>query len=73
MAAAGLAQNLGAMRALVTSGIQAGHMKLHLRNMAVSAGAEGDEIETVVNAVRESGEVVTQTAVTEALTRIRQR
>jgi hypothetical protein len=41
--------------------------------MAVSAGAEGDEIETVVNAVRESGEVVTQTAVTEALTRIRQR
>jgi hydroxymethylglutaryl-CoA reductase len=73
MAAAGLAQNLGAMRALVTSGIQAGHMKLHLRNMAVSAGAEGDEIETVVNTIRKSGEVVTQTAVVEALTRIRQR
>ena len=39
MAAAGIAQNLGAMRALATSGIQAGHMKLHARNMAVSAGA----------------------------------
>lgn len=72
MAAAGLAQNLGAMRALATSGIQAGHMKLHLRNMAVSAGAEGDEVQAVVDAIRESGVVVTQTAVEEALTRLRQ-
>jgi hydroxymethylglutaryl-CoA reductase len=47
LAAAGLAQNLGAMRALATSGIQAGHMRLHARNMAVSAGAEGHEIEQV--------------------------
>ena len=45
--AAGLAQNLGALRALATSGIQAGHMKLHSRNMAVSAGAVGEEIELV--------------------------
>ena len=51
MAAAGIAQNLGAMRALATSGIQAGHMKLHARNMAVSAGAVGDEIERVANIV----------------------
>jgi hydroxymethylglutaryl-CoA reductase len=45
IACAGLAQNLGALRALSTKGIQAGHMKLHAKNMAVSAGAVGDEIE----------------------------
>ncbi|MEC8709202.1 MAG: hydroxymethylglutaryl-CoA reductase, degradative, partial [Candidatus Thermoplasmatota archaeon] len=44
---AGLAQNLGALRALSTKGIQAGHMKLHAKNMAVSAGAVGDEVETL--------------------------
>ena len=42
---AGLAQNLGALRALSTKGIQAGHMKLHAKNMAVSAGAVGEEVE----------------------------
>ena len=47
MAAAGLAQNLGALRALATVGIQAGHMKLHVRNMAASAGAVGEEIDAV--------------------------
>lgn len=47
MACAGLAQNLGALRALSTKGIQAGHMKLHAKNMAVTAGAEGDEIEAL--------------------------
>ena len=45
MAAAGLAQNLGALRALATVGIQAGHMKLHARNMAVTAGANDDEVD----------------------------
>ena len=44
---AGLAQNLGALRALSTKGIQAGHMKLHAKNMAVSAGAVGDEVEVL--------------------------
>lgn len=44
---AGLAQNLGALRALSTKGIQAGHMKLHSKNMAVSAGAVGEEIEVL--------------------------
>ena len=44
---AGLAQNLGALRALSTKGIQAGHMKLHAKNMAVSAGAIGDEVEVL--------------------------
>ena len=52
MAAAGLAQNLGAMRALATEGIQQGHMKLHARNMAVSAGAIGEEVELVAEKLR---------------------
>ena len=62
MAAAGLAQNLGALRALATVGIQAGHMKLHLRNMAASAGAATDEIEAVAAIVSESGERITMAA-----------
>jgi hydroxymethylglutaryl-CoA reductase len=40
----GLAQNLAALRALATDGIQRGHMRLHARQVAVSAGAEGDLI-----------------------------
>lgn len=46
-AALGLAQNFAALRALATEGIQRGHMKLHASNMAVLAGAAGDEIEKV--------------------------
>lgn len=71
IAAAGLAQNLGAMRALATSGIQAGHMKLHARNMAVSAGAIGDEIEKVANIVNAQQGPVTQQLVKETLESIR--
>ena len=71
MAAAGLAQNLGAMRALATSGIQAGHMKLHARNMAVSAGAIGEEIEKVANIVNSQSGPVTQQLVKETLESIR--
>jgi hydroxymethylglutaryl-CoA reductase len=40
----GLAQNLAALRALATEGIQRGHMGLHARQVAVAAGAEGDDI-----------------------------
>lgn len=43
----GLAQNFSAIRALVTEGIQRGHMGLHSRSLAISAGAIGDEIEYV--------------------------
>jgi len=71
MAAAGLAQNLGAMRALATNGIQAGHMKLHVRNMAVSAGAAGEEIEQVAERVRSQSGPITQQAVNEALKALR--
>lgn len=44
---AGLASNLAAMRALATEGIQRGHMALHARQVAMAAGAEGDEVTTV--------------------------
>jgi hydroxymethylglutaryl-CoA reductase len=43
----GLAQNLAALRALATEGIQRGHMSLHARQVAIAAGAVGDEIEQV--------------------------
>ncbi len=47
LAAVGLAQNFAALRALATEGIQRGHMSLHARNIAVMAGAKGDEIDIV--------------------------
>ena len=71
MAAAGLAQNLGALRALATVGIQAGHMKLHLRNMIAGAGASAEEIEPVAAIVRETGERITMAAVESALQQVR--
>nr|AIE92444.1 hydroxymethylglutaryl-CoA reductase, degradative (mvaA) [uncultured marine group II/III euryarchaeote AD1000_22_H02] len=71
MAAAGLAQNLGALKALATVGIQAGHMKLHVRNMAVTAGAEGPEVDIVAARLRERGGRITQKAVEEELEMLR--
>lgn len=47
MAAVGLAQNLGALRALATEGIQRGHMALHARQVAMAAGATGDQVAAV--------------------------
>ncbi len=41
----GLAQNLAALRALATEGIQRGHMSLHARQVAIAAGAQGEQIE----------------------------
>jgi hydroxymethylglutaryl-CoA reductase len=43
----GLAQNMAALRALATEGIQRGHMSLHARQVAIAAGAEGEMIEKV--------------------------
>jgi hydroxymethylglutaryl-CoA reductase len=45
MAAVGLAQNFGAIKALATVGIQQGHMALHAHNVAIAAGATGAEVE----------------------------
>jgi hydroxymethylglutaryl-CoA reductase len=47
MACVGLAQNFAAVRALALEGIQAGHMALHARQIAVAAGAHGSQIEAV--------------------------
>lgn len=55
--AVGLAQNMGAIRALVTEGIQSGHMSLHARSVAMTAGASPDVFETVVEELIDSGNI----------------
>jgi hydroxymethylglutaryl-CoA reductase len=57
MCAVGLAQNLGALRALTQEGIQQGHMRLHARNLVVMAGAQGAMIERAVKLLVDSGEI----------------
>lgn len=57
MAAVGLAQNFAALRALATSGIQAGHMKLHARSVASSAGVAEEIFDDVVNELIASGDI----------------
>ena len=53
----GLAQNLAALRALATEGIQRGHMVLHARQVAIAAGASGDLIERVAQRMVDDGVV----------------
>ncbi|MCS7108480.1 MAG: hydroxymethylglutaryl-CoA reductase, degradative [Sulfolobales archaeon] len=55
MGSVGLAQNLAALRALVSEGIQKGHMKLHARQIAIAVGAQGDEVDKVVSEMVKSG------------------
>jgi len=57
IAAVGLAQNMAALRALATEGIQRGHMALHARNIAIAAGAEGAQISTVAAQLVEAGDI----------------
>ncbi|MDE0141752.1 MAG: hydroxymethylglutaryl-CoA reductase, degradative [Caldilineaceae bacterium] len=57
VAAVGLAQNLAALRALATTGIQKGHMRLHARQVAVAAGAEGEEVELVARHLVTEGKI----------------
>ncbi|MFC1802796.1 hydroxymethylglutaryl-CoA reductase, degradative [Thermoproteota archaeon] len=57
MCAVGLAQNLGALRALTQEGIQRGHMRLHARNLVVMAGANSDIVEKAVAELVDSGEI----------------
>jgi hydroxymethylglutaryl-CoA reductase len=47
IAAVGLAQNFAAIRALATTGIQKGHMRMHARQVALAAGARGNEVERI--------------------------
>jgi len=55
MASIGLAQNLAAIRALASEGIQRGHMSLHARQVAMAAGATGDQIERVAKQMVQEG------------------
>lgn len=57
MGAVGLAQNFSALRALVTDGIQQGHMTLHARSVAMAAGTPAHLFGTVVDRLIESGDI----------------
>jgi len=57
LAAVGLAQNLGALRALAAEGIQRGHMRLHARNIAIASGATGDVIDIIVEKMVEERKI----------------
>ncbi|MFC4024916.1 hydroxymethylglutaryl-CoA reductase, degradative [Oceanobacillus longus] len=55
--AVGLAQNLGALKALATDGIQKGHMALHSRSVAIAAGASGEMIDIIAEKLIEQKEI----------------
>lgn len=57
MAAVGLAQNLAALRALATEGIQRGHMRLHARSVALAAGAESERVDEIAARLVAAGAV----------------
>jgi len=57
IAAVGLAQNFGAMKALATVGIQKGHMSLHAVNVAMVVGAVGDEVDRLAKILVEKRQV----------------
>jgi hydroxymethylglutaryl-CoA reductase len=57
LAAVGLAQNLGALRALAHEGIQRGHMSLHARNIAIAAGATGELIDIIAEKMVEERQI----------------
>ena len=57
MAAVGLAQNLAAIRALATDGIQRGHMALHARQMAVAAGAAEQDVDRITAQLIKEGNI----------------
>jgi len=62
LGAVGLAQNVAALRALVSEGIQAGHMTLHARNIAIIAGAKDDQIEMVARRMIEEQDITVDNA-----------
>ena len=70
MAAVGLVQNYGALKALATTGIQKGHMALHSKNVAMMAGAVGDEVDLLAKRLVEIGKIRTDAA-EEELAKIR--
>jgi hydroxymethylglutaryl-CoA reductase len=62
MASVGLAQNMGALNALATEGIQRGHMELHARSVALAAGAAVTEVEQLAQVLIEKKEIKESTA-----------
>ena len=56
MAMVGLAQNMAALRALATEGIQRGHMRMHARQIAIQAGATKSELGTLVERMSAAGD-----------------
>jgi hydroxymethylglutaryl-CoA reductase len=70
--AVGLAQNFAAMKALATTGIQKGHMALHAKNIALMAGAQGDEVAVIAELLVRKGSVRVDVAESE-LAKLRQR
>ncbi|MDP3742542.1 MAG: hydroxymethylglutaryl-CoA reductase, degradative, partial [Candidatus Micrarchaeota archaeon] len=73
VAAVGLAQNFAALRALSTIGIQSGHMKLHAKNIAVIAGADGEEEIAAIAAIIAKKKTVNVNAAKEALKEIKEK
>lgn len=59
----GLAQNFAALRALSVEGIQKGHMKLHAKNLAVSAGVRLEDVEKAVKFMENEGEITKEKAI----------
>jgi hydroxymethylglutaryl-CoA reductase len=57
MAAVGLGQNLAAIRALATEGIQRGHMRLHARQVALAAGASPEQAQEIANQLVAEGNI----------------
>lgn len=55
--ATGLAQNLAALRALVSTGIQAGHMALQAKSLAIQVGAMSDEVEQLVAQLNQTNQI----------------
>ena len=70
IAAVGLAQNLAALRALVSEGIQQGHMSLQARSLALSVGAKGEEIAQLTQLLHQS-KLMNQATAEKLLTELR--
>jgi hydroxymethylglutaryl-CoA reductase len=62
LSAVGLAQNMAAIRALASEGIQKGHMRLHARNIATMAGSEGSQIDIVAKKISDENDVTVRRA-----------
>lgn len=62
IASVGLAQNFAALRALVSEGIQTGHMRLQAKSLAIQVGAQSDEVESVTEKLLQQPQLNQETA-----------